>query len=903
MAKDKTRPPEMSRFIIFSVLFFITIFFTGSLAFIFSMRQIIRLNKGNELSQLLEIERVKLETSVNNEVVIALKMASSPLIERYFANPHDPELRAMAVEEIISYQKAFASEIIFWINDIDKLFYYNDVEPYLMNPENPENYWYNMTLYETEVYNFNINYNPDLHVTRLWINAPVFDPDGKPIGMLGTGIDITTYLELINENLIGRASIYLFNAYGEITGAKDPVMVEEKKNIEEEIDIGGDGIIAMAKKNAPYETQILDTPFGRIALGTVPLLEWYSVAVMPDSLDDYKNTMTVLFIVVLAVIVVIFIIFNFFIAGLLKPLRRSMIEAQEANYAKSAFLATMSHEIRTPMNSIMGFAELATDSDFVPQIKDYLGKIADSTKWLLHIINDILDISKIEAGKMELDNTPFNLNDVFFRCQSAVLPMVKEKGLELSVYAEPSIGKKLIGDPVRLFQALMNLLSNAVKFTDKGTVKFSSAIRSADNDKTTIYFEVKDTGIGMTSEQLGKVFDMFVQADSSTTRDYGGTGLGLAIAKNIIGLMGGKLLAESTPDEGSSFSFELTFNTVDATDEATEQAKFEMLERPYFEGLILVCDDNTLNQKVICAHLERLGLNTIAVENGKIAVDTVRERKERGDVPFNLIFMDMFMPVMDGMEAASKIMAMDTGTPIVVMTANIMVSELEKYKRQGMSDCLGKPFTSQELWRILLKYMTPLGSKPLSGPIDEDEQEENEELQKKLRINFLKGNLIGNNQTVHTQIMEAVASGDTKLAHRLAHTLKGNAGLIGKTGLRNAAAEVEALLRDGSTSIWENKMNNLKTELMTVLEELKPLLDEPVVREKSEMLSLEQTMALFAKLQPMLENNNTDCFDLLDELHIVPGAEELAQQINDFDFKSATGTLVELKKKWEEAHE
>jgi CheY-like chemotaxis protein len=250
--------------------------------------------------------------------------------------------------------------------------------------------------------------------------------------------------------------------------------------------------------------------------------------------------------------------------------------------------------------------------------------------------------------------------------------------------------------------------------------------------------------------------------------------------------------------------------------------------------------------------------------------------------------MDMFMPVMDGMEAASKIIAMNTGTPIVAMTANVMVSELEKYKKQGMPDCLSKPFTSQELWHLLLKYLTPVNSKPIN--IDTDEHDDIEH-QKMMKLNFYK-----NNQTVHNEIEEAVAAGDTKLAHRLAHTLKGNAGMLGKTGLRAAAFEVESLLKDGIDSVWENKMNILKTELKLVLEEIKPVA-EGTPQEKSQTLDIEQTTALFKKLEPMLENNNPECMDLLGDIRAVPGADILVQQIENFNFKDAAMTLAELRKK------
>ncbi|MDR2542052.1 MAG: transporter substrate-binding domain-containing protein [Treponema sp.] len=563
-------------------------------------------------------------------------------------------------------------------------------------------------------------------------------------------------------------------------------------------------------------------------------------------------------------------------------------EARSASRSKSAFLAVMSHEIRTPMNSIMGFAELAIDSDSVVQTRDYLGKITDSTKWLLLIINNILDISKIEAGKMELERVPFDFPEISSRCQSVILPAVKEKGLELSVYTEPLTDKKLLGDPVRLYQVLINLLSNAVKFTDSGTVKFSSTIKNLSCGNITMFFEVKDSGIGMTAEQVKNIFEPFAQADSSTTRDYGGTGLGLAIARNIVELMGGKLLVDSSPGAGSTFSFELTFETIYVYEEKQEQAKFDMLEKPYFEGLVLVCDDNLMNQEVICTHLERVGLKTLTADNGKLGVEIVQERKDKNEKPFNLIFMDMYMPVMDGIEAAVKINALDTGAPMVAMTANIMTSELEKYRRNGMPDCLGKPFTSQELWHILLKYLKPKGFKP-SGSMPSNDLN-NDELQTKLRLNFVK-----NNQTKYNEISNAIAADDIKLAHRLAHTLKGNAGMIGKTGLRNAAAELEELLKCKIAPVWESKMNTLNTELMLVLEELKPLLEETAVLENSQIPDSAQVLKLFEKLSGMLENLNPECIRLLDEIRVVPGTEELTRQIESYEFEAAAATITKLK--------
>jgi methyl-accepting chemotaxis protein len=221
------------RFIVFSFVLFLFIFIPGSAAFIILMERIQYRNAGLELMQTIEIERLKLEASVNGEIALALKMADSPLIRRYFLNPADNELQKVAFEEIDGYRMAFADETVFLVNDIDKNFFFNDAYVYTVDTADPMNYWYSMTMNETEKYNFNINYNPDLNVTDIWINAPVFDSQRNPIGIVGAGLNLSDFVDVIYRNYRGAAELYFFNAAGEITGANNVGLAVNKVNISE----------------------------------------------------------------------------------------------------------------------------------------------------------------------------------------------------------------------------------------------------------------------------------------------------------------------------------------------------------------------------------------------------------------------------------------------------------------------------------------------------------------------------------------------------------------------------------------------------------------------------------------------------------------------------------------------
>jgi PAS domain S-box-containing protein len=577
-----------------------------------------------------------------------------------------------------------------------------------------------------------------------------------------------------------------------------------------------------------------------------------------------------------------------------------------ASNSKSAFLANMSYEIRTPMNGIIGFSELALDGEASPKTRDYLNKIKTNAEWLLQIINDILDISKIESGKMELEKIPFDMHDLFTSCRTLIMPKAVGKGIFLHFYAEPSVRKRPLGDPTRLRQVFVNLLSNAVKFTNVGMVKLQAVIINTNENAVSMHFEVKDSGIGMTPEQINKIFDPFMQAESSTTRKYGGTGLGLAITKNIVEMMGGTLSVESALGLGSKFSFDLTFDTIDLSSNDDLQEKnivFNELKKPVFEGEVLLCEDNAMNQQVISEHLARVGLKTVVAENGKIGVDMVRGRMAGAEKQFDLILMDMHMPVMDGLEASAKIIELNANIPIVAMTANIMSNDREIYRKSGINDCVGKPFTSQELWRCLMKYFNPLNWQTLN---ETRQTQTEDELRRKLISGFIK-----DNQNRFSEIKNALDAGDIKLAHRLAHTLKGNAGHLGKILLQKAAADIENQLKDGQNMITPQQMAALETELNAALAELAAEIPvtagtnstEPVDEDftsgaaaEVEFVDVEFARELIKKLEPMLEMGNLECRDLTGSLRRIPGTGELKQQVEDLDFTEALVTLAGLKK-------
>jgi signal transduction histidine kinase/CheY-like chemotaxis protein/HPt (histidine-containing phosphotransfer) domain-containing protein len=470
-------------------------------------------------------------------------------------------------------------------------------------------------------------------------------------------------------------------------------------------------------------------------------------------------------------------------------LQRAHDEAVAASRAKSAFLANMSHEIRTPLTSIIGFAELLlqpNSSPMDPRVS--LNTIIRNGRHLLDVINDILDVAKIETEQVEIERIDLALPTLLRDLNALVSGRAQERSLEFIVVPHLPLPSTLRTDPVRLKQILLNFCSNAIKFTPRGSVTLEVGYAA---EPPALWFAVTDTGIGMTEEQIGRLFRPFMQADVSTTRQHGGTGLGLYISQQLAGLLGGRVGVKSTPGRGSRFELELKLPQAlpphelltlegDLIDYERTEFLITSVSIPELSGRVLLAEDGLDNQRLISAYLGQAGLAVSVAHNGREAV----EQALADD--YDLVLMDVQMPAMDGITATRTLRAVGYTRPIVALTANVMREDLERYRAAGCNDVLAKPIDRDRFYETVARH---LGSEAAAGSAVDDEAFARE-------LQDLKADFEQALPAQGLRVRDALRTRDWKRLSALAHTLRGTAGSFGHPRLTEAAAAVENSLRD-----------------------------------------------------------------------------------------------------------
>jgi Signal transduction histidine kinase len=384
-----------------------------------------------------------------------------------------------------------------------------------------------------------------------------------------------------------------------------------------------------------------------------------------------------------------------------EEMQKSRQLAEESAQSKSDFIANMSHELRTPLGAILGFTDLLKKTEISPVQKDYIDAISNAGNSLLSIINDILDLSKLDAGKFIIEQVPFSIPELIHSVQVMFSTKAKEKNLKFKATVDTAISYQVLGDPMRLTQILINLIGNAIKFTEQGGVYVSCLEENDQHDQVQIRFTIKDTGIGISKENIATIFERFTQAETHITRKYGGTGLGLAITKQLVTLQGGELTVSSEEGKGSEFSFIIPYTKSNIKPSVNKNGQKDLVKHLKFRNIkrVLVVEDNLMNQKLTAIILQNNGFDTVIAENGRKAIELLQQQQQQPQQPgFDLVLMDIQMPVMDGYRTTQIIRdELHIATPIIAMTAHALAGEKAKCLQTGMNDYLSKPFSETEL--------------------------------------------------------------------------------------------------------------------------------------------------------------------------------------------------------------
>jgi PAS domain S-box-containing protein len=511
-----------------------------------------------------------------------------------------------------------------------------------------------------------------------------------------------------------------------------------------------------------------------------------------------------------------------------KELAKAKSFAEAAAKAKELFLANMSHEIRTPLNVIIGMIRQLTKEELTADQHFYINQSASSAKHLLTILNNVLDVAKIESGDMEILENGFSPSALLYNVHSIMYSQAVEKNLKFKLNASPELKPVLIGDDTRLRQVLINLVGNSIKFTQEGIIMLNAEVVSESDSHQTILFEVVDTGIGMSEEFITRIFDKFSQEQNESNRRYEGTGLGMTISNDLIRLMGGNLTVNSVKSVGTTFKFKLNFKIGNADQLISNNLQ---IQQDVFKSCkALLVEDNEMNRFIAIQSLDFLGFETTEAENGKIAIELAKKNV------YDIILMDIQMPVMDGVEATVYIREiLGLKTPIIALTANAFKHDIELYLHKGMSDFITKPYDEQDFFRKIDHVLSLHKVKSEIVPSEQNKVDEIKSENKLYNITQLEQMSRGNNSFVTKMIsifinqtkenidimQNGIADSNFDQVKRIAHKIKPSIAQMGIASLKNQARNIETYkLETGENQEFKEMTRHLCEVLNEVLKEL-----------------------------------------------------------------------------------